>query len=45
MKAVIANLGIAILFVSAIIGGITDNDVITIIPTAIGLSLLSSVTF
>ena len=45
MKAVIANLGIAILFISAIISGITDNDVITIIPTAIGLGLLASTSF
>ena len=45
MTAVITYLGIVILFISAIISGITDNNVITIIPTAIGLSLLSSVTF
>ena len=42
MKTIIADIGIVILFISAIIGGITDNSVFTLIPVSIGLSFLAA---
>lgn len=45
MKAVIANIGIAILIGSAILSGVINNDSVVFILTSIGLGLLASASF
>lgn len=45
MKDIVANIGIIILIISAILSGATNNDPIVLIPTSIGLGLLASTSF